>query len=109
MILPASDEIHDLDLSALANHARGVCVAREHGEVEFNRDTARVDPQTGEEFGDGEWARQVVRLTVERDSHTIERTPAFPAGSFERLFDGPMLGWYREVIFHAEIRGFLQI
>ena len=98
MILPASDEIHDLDLSALANHARGVRVALEHDQIEFDRDAAWVDPQAGEEFGDGEGARHVVRLTVERDSHTIERTPGFSRGRFERLFDGPLLGWYREVI-----------
>ena len=74
MILPASDEIDDLDLIALAHHARGIQVALEDDEIQFDGDAARVDVEAGEQFGNRERAGQVMRLTIERDGHSIERT-----------------------------------
>jgi hypothetical protein len=74
MILPASDEIDDLDLVALAHDARGIQVSLEDNEVQFDSDAAWVDVEPGEQFGNRERAGQGMRLTIERDSHSIERT-----------------------------------
>ena len=97
MILPTSDEIHDLHAIAVAHHAGPIRVALEDDEIVFDRNAARVDVQSGEELGKRERAGQVVRLAIERDGHLFDRTPA-DGSRFERLFDWSMLGWYREQI-----------
>jgi hypothetical protein len=123
MILPASDEIHDLDTIAFAHHAVAICVALEDDEIVFDRNAARVDVESGEKFGNRERAGQVVRLAIERDFHLIERTQRLGSAPtwrapvaasavrwrFERLFDWPMPGCYRERIPSVEMRGVLPI
>ena len=123
MILPASHEIDDLDAIAFAHDAGVICVALDDHEIVFDRNTARVDVESGEKFGNREWAREVVRLAIERDFHLIERTQ--PLGSaptgrappaagavrwrFERLFDWPMPGCYRERIPSVEVPSVIPI
>ena len=86
MILPASDEIHDLHVITLTYDNRVERGAFEHVQIQLDRHPASVDFEVFEQLGDREWTWQFVRFAIERDLH------------FSTLpyFDWPRSRWYLE-------------
>jgi hypothetical protein len=74
MILPASDEIDDLHVIALA-HGGGVKRgAFEDDQIELDGDPARIDLEVLEQLRDGNGFPQLTGLAVERNTHAVNLT-----------------------------------
>ena len=94
LILSASDEIHDLDLVALSNDGALERPAFEDDKVDLDGYATRVDLQVVEKLRNRYGLRQLVRLSVQSNPHSVQRNPARRtlhaargSRSFERSFD----------------------
>src|ERR1051326_1855158 len=59
--LSAADEVHDLDLIAVAHFGRIEGAAFDDGQVVLDGNTTRIDLQRGEQRGQAHWPGQLVR------------------------------------------------
>jgi len=66
---PAADEIHDLDLVAVAHQRGSERVAFDNHHVVFDRNPPGIDIQPLEQFLHGHWLLELVRVPVERNAH----------------------------------------
>src|SRR5581483_1392276 len=73
MASASADEIHDLNLIAVAHLGRVVSAPFDHVQVVLDGDAPRIDLQTGEQGRDAHRPAQLERLPVHRDSHASAR------------------------------------
>src|SRR5436190_4882802 len=66
---PAADEIHDLNLVAVAHQRGSERVASHNDHVVFDGDPPGIDVQPLEQFLHGHWLLELVRVPVERNAH----------------------------------------
>src|SRR5437868_5605226 len=73
---PATDELHDLDLIALADRPRAVLRRRQDVAVELDRDPSSAERELREKVGDGVALADRALFTVhDRDHRCIPVTP----------------------------------